>query len=162
MDRIVIELNAGTDFHVGICGAQFVDFVEVDPFVVTIVIGERDIGEAAFAGAVDPGLEERLTVRLDAVALRVAVVVGEQFHHVKQTDAAARRPYLRRGQKFLPDAQLGVLGEKNFGDENLVRRKIAGGDGCRIIDVLERVDQDRPRFVLESVIIGPNGEDGFG
>ena len=42
--RIVIQLESGADFDVGIRRAQFVDLVEIDPGVITIVIGERDVG----------------------------------------------------------------------------------------------------------------------
>src|SRR5438270_5303626 len=68
----------------------------------------------------------------------------------------------RRGEKLLPDAQLGVLRKENLADEDFVWRKIPRGDGGGIIDVLERIDQDRAGFVVEGVIIGPDGEDGFG
>jgi hypothetical protein len=44
MHRIVVELDAGADFNVGVGRAQLVDFVEINPFVVTIVIGEGDVG----------------------------------------------------------------------------------------------------------------------
>jgi hypothetical protein len=77
--RVVIQFEAGPDFHVGICCTEFIDFVKVDAGVVAIVIGESDVREAAFAGAIDPRLKERLTVRMNAVALGMGVVVGEEI-----------------------------------------------------------------------------------
>src|SRR5437764_12963417 len=68
----------------------------------------------------------------------------------------------RRGEKLLADAQLGVLRKENLADEDFVRRQIPSGDGGGIIDVLERIDQDRAGFVVEGVVIGPDGQNGFG
>ncbi len=45
--------------------------------MIAIVIGESDVGEPAFPGVIDPGLEEFLSVRLDPMALRMRVVIGE-------------------------------------------------------------------------------------
>src|SRR5438270_4782070 len=75
--RIVIQLYPSANFHVGIRRAQFVELIEIDPAVVTIVIGEGDIGQSAFPRAIDPRLEQCLRVGLDAMALRVAVVIRE-------------------------------------------------------------------------------------
>src|SRR4051812_19884755 len=69
---------------------------------------------------------------------------------------------LRRGQEFLLDAQLRILREENFADENLVRREIARGDGGGIIDVLDRIDQDRAGLVFKGVIIRPDRQNSFG
>jgi hypothetical protein len=55
-------------------------FIEIDPGVITIVIGKRDVVQPAFPRAIDPGLKQRLRVGLNPMALRVAVVVGEEFH----------------------------------------------------------------------------------
>jgi hypothetical protein len=41
---IVVQLDPGADFHIRIRGAQPGDFVEIDSFVVTIVIGEGNVG----------------------------------------------------------------------------------------------------------------------
>jgi hypothetical protein len=76
---VVIQLESGANFDVGICRAQFVDFVEINSGVVTIVIRERDVDQTAFAGAVDPRLEQRLSERLDPMALRVGMVIGERL-----------------------------------------------------------------------------------
>ena len=48
--------------------------------LIPVVIGEGDVSEAAIPRAVDPRLQERLSVRLDAVTLRMRVIIGEQFH----------------------------------------------------------------------------------
>jgi hypothetical protein len=77
--RIVIQLEASTNFHIGICVAQFIDFVEIDSFVIPVVIGKGDVGKPAFPRAIDPGLEKISTVRLDPVALRMRVVVGKEL-----------------------------------------------------------------------------------
>jgi hypothetical protein len=74
---IVVQLEARADFDVGIRGAQFDDLVEIDSGVITVVIGEREIGQAALARAVDPRLEQRLSERLDAVTLWMRVVIRE-------------------------------------------------------------------------------------
>ena len=63
--RIVIELNAGADFDVGIRRAQFVDFIEIDSGVIAIVIGKGDVGQPACARAIDPWLEKLLGVRAE-------------------------------------------------------------------------------------------------
>jgi hypothetical protein len=77
--RIIIQLDPGTNLHVGIGGAEFVDLIEIEPRVVAIVIRESDVSQATGASAVDPGLEQCLGERLDAVPLRVGVVVGEKL-----------------------------------------------------------------------------------
>src|SRR3954470_20521935 len=69
---------------------------------------------------------------------------------------------LRRGQEFLADAQLWILRKENFADEDFVRREIARRNGRGIIYVLERIDQDGAGFVFEGVVVGPDGQDGFG
>jgi hypothetical protein len=43
MDGVVIQLDAGADFEIGIRRAQSVDLIEVDSGVVAIVIREGDI-----------------------------------------------------------------------------------------------------------------------
>src|SRR4051794_13013151 len=60
--RIVVQLDPGPDFDVGIRGAEFFDFIEIDPGVITIVIGKSDIGQSTLAGAIDPRLKEQLRV----------------------------------------------------------------------------------------------------
>lgn len=77
--RIVVELEAGPDFYVWIRCAQFVDLVEIDSRVITIVIGKGDVAQASRPGAVDPGLEQCLGERLDAVDLGMGVVIGKQL-----------------------------------------------------------------------------------
>src|SRR6267378_7964319 len=56
--RIVIELDAGTDFQIGIRDAQFIDFIEIDSGMETIVIGKRNIVQTARAHTVDTALRE--------------------------------------------------------------------------------------------------------
>ncbi len=68
----------GANLHVGISRAQFFDFVKIDSFVIAIVIGKSDVGQPAFPGVIDPGLEEFLSVRLDPMALRMRMVIGER------------------------------------------------------------------------------------
>ena len=80
VDGIVIQFQARTDFDVRIRCAQLFDFIEIDSFVIPVVIGKGDVSEATFPRAVDPRLQQRLSVRLDAVTLRMSVIIGEQFH----------------------------------------------------------------------------------
>ena len=62
--------------------------------MITIVIGEGDVGQSAFASAVHPRLQQRLGEGLDPMALRVGVIVGEEFHAVKDgRRSAASLPY---------------------------------------------------------------------
>jgi hypothetical protein len=77
--RIVIQLETGPDFHAGIGGAQFIDFIEIDPRVVAIVVGKRDVGQAALTGTVNPRLEQGLGERLDPMPLGVGVVIGKEL-----------------------------------------------------------------------------------
>jgi hypothetical protein len=77
--RIVIQLDPGTDFYVRISRAQFIDLIEIDPSVVTIVIGKCDVRQPASTRAIDPRLEKRLREGLDAMALRVGVVIGKEL-----------------------------------------------------------------------------------
>jgi hypothetical protein len=79
MNGIVVELNAGADFDAGVGGAQLVDYVQIDPFAVAIVIGEGDVGQSACACTVDPGLQQGTSVGLNAMTLRVAVVIGKEL-----------------------------------------------------------------------------------
>jgi hypothetical protein len=44
VNGIVIELNASSDSQIGISLSQMIDFIEVDSGVITIVIGESDVG----------------------------------------------------------------------------------------------------------------------
>jgi hypothetical protein len=77
--RIVVQLDTGPDLYVGIGGAQFIELIEINSGVVAIVVRERDVGEAARARAIDPRLEQRMGVALDAVTLRVGMVIGEKL-----------------------------------------------------------------------------------
>ena len=76
--RIVIQFKAGADFDIGICRAQFFDFAKIDPFVIAIVIGKGDVSQPDAASMIDPGLEELLAIGLDAMALRMRMVVGKR------------------------------------------------------------------------------------
>ena len=71
------QLHARANFHVRIGRAQLFDFIQVDSFAITIVIGESDIGQILFARAVDPWWEQLLSKRLNAVALGMGVVIGK-------------------------------------------------------------------------------------
>ena len=77
--RIVIELDPGANFHVRIFFAQTIKFIEIDAGMITIVIGEGDIDDPFGPRRIDPRLQERLSVTLDPVALRVTVVIGEKY-----------------------------------------------------------------------------------
>ncbi len=44
VSRVVIELDARPDLQIGISFPQTIDFIEVDPGVITIVISESDVG----------------------------------------------------------------------------------------------------------------------
>ena len=78
--RIVIELDAGTDFQIGIRGAQFIDFIEIDSGMETIVIGKRNIVQTARARTVDPRLQEFSRIALNAMSLRMGMIIAEKFH----------------------------------------------------------------------------------
>ena len=60
MDRVVIELDAGADFQIGIGRAQSFDFVEIDALVITIVIRQGDVAQTDLARVIRPRLEQRL------------------------------------------------------------------------------------------------------
>jgi hypothetical protein len=77
--RIVIQLDPGANLDVWIRRAEFVDLIEIDPLMVTIVIRKRDVDQPTVPCAIDPRLQKRLRVRPDAMALRVAVVVGKRL-----------------------------------------------------------------------------------
>ena len=42
--RIVIELDSGANFHLRIRRTHLLDHIEIDSFVIAIVIGEGDVG----------------------------------------------------------------------------------------------------------------------
>jgi hypothetical protein len=75
---IVIELDTGPNLQIRIRGAQFVDLIKIHSGVITIVIGECDIVQSLHAGAVYPGLQEFLRIRLNSMSLRMAMVVAEK------------------------------------------------------------------------------------
>lgn len=78
MHRIVIQLDAGANFHIRICCPQPLDLIKVDAGVITIVIGERDLTQPFRARTIDPRLEQFTRVRLHAMPLRMRVVIGEK------------------------------------------------------------------------------------
>ena len=78
MCRIVVELDARANFHVRIALAEPIEFIEIDSRVIAVVIGEGDVAQARSAGAVDPRLQQRLRIRLNAMTLRMRVVIGEK------------------------------------------------------------------------------------
>src|ERR1700730_15629981 len=77
--RIVIQLDACTDFHIRIFLAQLVDLIEIDAGVMTIVIGKRDIAEPAFTRRIRPRLQQFLRIRLHPMPLRMHVVVAKEL-----------------------------------------------------------------------------------
>jgi hypothetical protein len=76
---IIIELDPGANFHIRIRGAEFIDLIEINSGVETIVIRESDVVQSARARAVDPRLQQFLRIRLDAMSLRMRVVIGEKL-----------------------------------------------------------------------------------
>ena len=78
--RIVIELDAGANFDVRISGAQFIDLVKIDSAMEAIVISKRDIAQTAPPRAVDPWLQQIPRIRLNAMSLRMGMVIGEKSH----------------------------------------------------------------------------------
>jgi hypothetical protein len=45
VNGIVIELDPGADSQIGISFPQAIDFIEINPGVITIVIGKSDVGQ---------------------------------------------------------------------------------------------------------------------
>jgi hypothetical protein len=76
--RIVIELDAGANFEIRIRGAQFVDLVKINSGVETIVVGKGNVTQAARLRAVDPRLQHFSRIRLNAISLRMGMVIGEE------------------------------------------------------------------------------------
>src|SRR5262249_62078166 len=66
---------------------------------------------------------------------------------------------LRHSEKFLPDTQLRILREKDLGDKDLVWRQVARCDCFVVLNPLLWVDQNRGRFLRDSVVVGPPCED---
>jgi len=77
--RIVIELDAGANLHIGIRGAKLVELIEVDSGVEAVVIGKRDVLQPPYPSAVDPRLQQFLRIRLNSMTLRVRVVIAEKL-----------------------------------------------------------------------------------
>jgi len=76
---IVVEFDAGANLHIGIRGAELIDFIKIDAVMVTVVIGKGDVGQSPRACAVSPRLQQLLGIRLNAMSLRMAVVIGEEL-----------------------------------------------------------------------------------
>ena len=55
--RIVIQLDPGANFQIGIRRAQPLDLIEIDAAMVTVVIREGDIAQSDFARVVRPRLK---------------------------------------------------------------------------------------------------------
>src|SRR4029077_20208182 len=66
-------------------------FIEIDSSMETIVIGKRNIAQTPSARAVDPRLQEFGRIRLNAMSLRMGMVIAENFHG----GSAAPRAMLR-------------------------------------------------------------------
>ena len=54
--RIIIELDPRANFEIAIIFAKPVDFVEINPGVIAVVVGERDFPQTAPASGVGPRL----------------------------------------------------------------------------------------------------------
>ena len=54
---IVIQLDPGANFQIGIRRAQPLDFIEIDAAMVTVMIREGDIAQSDFARVVRPRLK---------------------------------------------------------------------------------------------------------
>ena len=80
MHGVVIQLNPRANLYVRVRFAQAFDLVEVDSFMVAVVVGKGDVAQSARARRVHPGLQERARVRLHPMSLRVRVVIGEELH----------------------------------------------------------------------------------
>ena len=76
--RIVVELDAGADPYVGIRRPQFVDFIEINSGMETIVIGKRNVVQTACARAIDPQLQQFSRIQLNSMPLRMRMVIGEK------------------------------------------------------------------------------------
>ena len=76
--RIVVELDPRANFHPRIFLPQPVELIEIDALAEPVVIGERNVAQTAGTRAVDPGLQEILGVTLNAMALRMGVVIGKE------------------------------------------------------------------------------------
>src|ERR1700739_3924067 len=76
--RIVIELDASANLHIGIRGAKLADLNEVDSGVEAVVIGKRDVVQPSCPSTVDPRLQQFLRIRLNSMTLRVGVVIGKK------------------------------------------------------------------------------------
>src|SRR6266581_8584215 len=76
--RIVVELDAGPDLHIGIRCAQLVDFIEIDSGMETIVIGKRDVVQTTCARAVDPRLQQFSRIQLNSMSLRMGMIIRKK------------------------------------------------------------------------------------
>jgi hypothetical protein len=79
VDRIVVQLNAGANFYIGIFLAQPIDFIEIDSGVITVMISESNVAQPNAPCAIHPRLKQRLRVKLHSMALRMGVVIGEEL-----------------------------------------------------------------------------------
>ena len=61
---IVIQLNPGADFEIGIGLAQSIDLIKIDAGVITVVICKGDVAQSNPACLISPGLEQFLRIRL--------------------------------------------------------------------------------------------------
>jgi hypothetical protein len=80
MNRVVIQLNSGSDFQIRIGFAETLDFVEVNAFMIAIMIGEGKVAQTDFARMIGPGLQQPRRVRLKPVTLWVKMIVGKEAH----------------------------------------------------------------------------------
>jgi hypothetical protein len=78
--RIVIEFDAGANFEIRIRRAQFIDLVKIDSGMETIVIGKGNVTQTPRTRTVDPGLQQFSRIRLNAMSLRMGMVIGKKLH----------------------------------------------------------------------------------
>jgi len=77
--RIVIELDAGANFEIRIRGAQFIDLIKINSGMKPIVISEGNVTQTARTRAIDPRLQQFSRVPLNAMSLRVGVVIAKEL-----------------------------------------------------------------------------------
>ena len=99
---------------------------------------------------IHPGLQKGRRVRLDAMALRMRMIVGKKKRWsigvlqcwVSQgiTPQLHYSTELRRRQELLMRSQFRILREENLGHENLVARELARRNLLVVLNVLSRID----------------------
>ena len=125
--RIVIQLDAGTNFHVRVRLSQPLDFVEINPFVIAIVIGKCDVAQPARACRIHPRLQQFTRVRLHAMPLRMRVVVGKKSHFTAVAGTHLQPPILScRAQSRHPRSQKHGDSSTTLGMTDCLRASVMG------------------------------------